>query len=306
MRLMYSGELYHLLRDISVQNGGMPLSVFEPPQRYSWSDPSLNFYNSVAYPLPETDEGHSFCSLARKSRVLDDICLSCDRRYTDECEKSGRSVTYRCHLGFLEGLIPVPVAGGCACIFLGQVCDSPPEESWPRVWETLEVIDPKYFTPDRRDEYREWFLSRQYFISEKRFGAVFSMLKTLSSHFVSLGWVRQADADIGSVIGSYIDQHIGEPITSKQVCARLGFSRTTLYRAVKERYGLGFNSYVNGYKIGRARDMLARGAAVKETALALGYEDVGYFSRIFKAAVGVPPSEYEKTAVTSDEGEKES
>ena len=146
MRLMYSGELYHLLRDISVQNGGMPLSVFEPPQRYSWSDPSLNFYNSVAYPLPETDEGHSFCSLARKSRVLDDICLSCDRRYTDECEKSGRSVTYRCHLGFLEGLIPVPVAGGCACIFLGQVCDSPPEESWPRVWETLEVIDPKYFT----------------------------------------------------------------------------------------------------------------------------------------------------------------
>ena len=295
MRLMYSDELYQLLRDVSAQNGGMPLSVFEPPQRYSWSDPSRNFYNSVAYPLPETDEGHSFCSFARQSRALDEMCISCDRRYTDECRGSGRSVIYCCHLGFLEGMIPVSVGGGCACIFLGQVCDEPAEESWPRVWETLGLIDPKYFTADRRDEFRDIFMTRQCFISEKRFGAVFSMLKLLSSRLTAIGWVTPVDADISQMLNSYIDQHIGEPMTSAQVCARLGFSRTTLYRAVKERYGVGFNSYVNRCKIGRAKDMLRRSASVKETALALGYVDVGYFSRLFKTHTGVSPSEYARS-----------
>jgi AraC-like DNA-binding protein len=38
--------------------------------------------------------------------------------------------------------------------------------------------------------------------------------------------------------------------------------------------------------------MLTSGKTVKETALALGYTDLFYFSRLFKRKTGVAPSQY--------------
>ncbi|NLB16163.1 MAG: helix-turn-helix domain-containing protein [Clostridiales bacterium] len=294
MQLMFSTELIPLLRDISIQNDGMPLSVFEPPQRFSRYSPAINFYNSVAWPPPDSDEGQTFCAMIQKSKVIDSTCLECDKNTTDHCVNTGKKRIYRCHRGFREAIIPIKINHAlCACIFLGQVSTEPKSEDHFRtLYEELAKIDREFFTKDRYAEYYNHYNNRLCAISEKRFLAVCSMLEQLGESFVRLGWIRDVKVGHQELLEQYLSQHLYERISAEKVCRSLNISRATLYRLVKKEFGVGFNTYVNQHKIGVAKDLLKRGYNVKQTALMLGYEDVGYFSRLFSEFHNVSPSEF--------------
>ena len=65
-------------------------------------------------------------------------------------------------------------------------------------------------------------------------------------------------------------------------------------RIFKERFGNSPISYINDMKISRARELLRSGMySVSEAAELSGYTDLSHFSREFKKAVGVSPSEYQ-------------
>ena len=56
--------------------------------------------------------------------------------------------------------------------------------------------------------------------------------------------------------------------------------------------------YVISMKLSLARELLANEkATVTEVALSLGYSDIYYFSKLFKAKTGISPSEYKKRSV---------
>ncbi|NLZ37782.1 MAG: helix-turn-helix domain-containing protein [Clostridiales bacterium] len=293
MQLMFSAEFIPLLRDISIQNDGMPLSVFEPPQRYSRYSPAINFYNSVAWPSPDTKEGLTFCAMIQKSKVIDSMCLECDKNMTDDCVKTGKKRIYRCHRGFNEAIIPIKINQAlCACIFLGQVSTEPKSEEHFRViYEGLAKVDKDFFTEDKYAEYYNYYNKRLCSISERRFLAACSMLEQLGENFVRLGWIRDVKVGHRELLEQYLSQHLYDRINAEDVCDSLNISRATLYRLVKKEFGVGFNTYVNRHKISVAKDLLKRGYNVKQTALMLGYEDVGYFSRLFSELHNVSPSE---------------
>lgn len=294
MQLMFSAEFIPLLRDISIQNDGMPLSVFEPPQRYSRYSPAINFYNSVAWPSPDTKEGLTFCAKKQKSKVIDSMCLECDKNMTDDCVKTGKKRIYRCHRGFNEAIIPIKINQAlCACIFLGQVSTVPKSEEHFRViYEGLAKVDKDFFTEDKYAEYYNYYNKRLCSISERRFLAACSMLEQLGENFVRLGWIRDVKVGHRELLEQYLSQHLYDRINAEDVCDSLNISRATLYRLVKKEFGVGFNTYVNRHKISVAKDLLKRGYNVKQTALMLGYEDVGYFSRLFSELHNVSPSEF--------------
>jgi two-component system response regulator YesN len=61
----------------------------------------------------------------------------------------------------------------------------------------------------------------------------------------------------------------------------------------KRRTGLGFVDYVTRVKISEAEKLLLSGRyRVGEIAEMVGYEDAGYFSKIFHKMTGFTPKEY--------------
>lgn len=78
----------------------------------------------------------------------------------------------------------------------------------------------------------------------------------------------------------------------------LAVSLPTLGRAVKEHLGIIVTEFVQQRLISESEKMLTQSEkAVKEIAFELGFHDEHYFSRVFKKAKGMSPTEYRHTAV---------
>jgi transcriptional regulator GlxA family with amidase domain len=74
-----------------------------------------------------------------------------------------------------------------------------------------------------------------------------------------------------------------------------GLSRFHFSRLFKELTGRSVTEYVNGIRIGRAEYLLYNTTmTVSEIALAAGFHDIYYFSRIFKKFKNVAPTEMRK------------
>jgi YesN/AraC family two-component response regulator len=79
-----------------------------------------------------------------------------------------------------------------------------------------------------------------------------------------------------------------------EICNTLGISRTTLHRIIKAETGLTTTSYINQFRIAKAKKLLKKkGRLIKDIASEVGFIDSKYFSKIFLKIEGVSPSKYE-------------
>lgn len=82
------------------------------------------------------------------------------------------------------------------------------------------------------------------------------------------------------------------------ICDTLCISRATLHRCFVRVCSTPPGAYLAKYRLDRARDFLERGFSVKSTALSCGFSDSLYFSKVFKASVGISPGKYKRNAST--------
>ncbi|MFD1851823.1 helix-turn-helix domain-containing protein [Oceanobacillus bengalensis] len=93
-------------------------------------------------------------------------------------------------------------------------------------------------------------------------------------------------------IANYIKQHPGKPHTIESLAARANLSERYFSQKFKEIIGQTVKSYIVYSRIKRAEHLLHfTGMSVTETASALGYNDLHFFSRQFKKYTGKNPSE---------------
>lgn len=125
-------------------------------------------------------------------------------------------------------------------------------------------------------------------------GAVLSLLAYLCRHYASY----VSDGESRSVEGvkkalRYIRDHVAEPITVDMLAKVAGFSKFHFAREFKRVSSYTVVTYLNLVRIEKAKNMLSSGAHnVGETALACGFNNLSYFSKIFREQMGVTPSEY--------------
>ena len=127
----------------------------------------------------------------------------------------------------------------------------------------------------------------------------------LDSPFHMLQWadyslsitVRELAAAGGSApvieqIRSYLDSHYSEKISRGELASRFFLSQDYLSHAFSSRYGLTIPEYINRKRIGKAREELDRGKNVTEAASEAGFDNMSYFSTLFKKMTGESPSDY--------------
>ncbi len=95
-------------------------------------------------------------------------------------------------------------------------------------------------------------------------------------------------------INAYIQEHIKEDISGKDLEAITGQSERSLYRKVKANTGLTLNQYIKEFKLRKARALLENKQVmtVSEAANAVGFNYLHNFTNNFKDRFGKLPSEY--------------
>lgn len=93
---------------------------------------------------------------------------------------------------------------------------------------------------------------------------------------------------------NFIEKNYRNPdISVKSVAEHIKIDRTYLYRLFKNETGTSVIDYINDCRIATAESMLVdKSVSIKDIAYSVGFTDQMYFSKVFKKAKGVSPTEY--------------
>jgi len=98
-------------------------------------------------------------------------------------------------------------------------------------------------------------------------------------------------------ITGYIGRNYTKPISLCDLAEEFGYSKQYIMRLFRLHLGTTVSDYVNSVKLRHALDLLRfTGMSVGEVAYSLGYSSGYYFSRVFREAFSMSPTEYRKTA----------
>ena len=92
----------------------------------------------------------------------------------------------------------------------------------------------------------------------------------------------------------YLNAHFAEEITSKPMAEQFSYDHSYFCRKFKTLFSQNFSDFLTGYRIGKAKELLAD-HSVSRTATLCGYQSISYFSKVFKTVTGITPSAYQKT-----------
>lgn len=86
----------------------------------------------------------------------------------------------------------------------------------------------------------------------------------------------------------FVEDHLTDQPAITEIAEKLAVSTDCLYRAVKQQSGLSPKEFINDRLITEARRRIYHNqtTSVKELAFELGFNDPGYFSRLFKKITG--------------------
>jgi len=92
---------------------------------------------------------------------------------------------------------------------------------------------------------------------------------------------------------AFIHAFYTEPISRSDVAAHVGLSERHLTRCFHQEVGLTPITYLNRYRVKRAKALLDTGEkGVTEIAVEVGFSSSSYFTRVFRDEVGISPRDY--------------
>ncbi len=103
------------------------------------------------------------------------------------------------------------------------------------------------------------------------------------------------DNDYSKYIADYVDENYMNNITLTEISADLKFSLPYLCRRFKNDVGMTFNEYLQKKRIGQSCRLIANtDKKLTEIAELVGYNDVKFFSQVFKKHLNMTPREFRR------------
>lgn len=103
----------------------------------------------------------------------------------------------------------------------------------------------------------------------------------------------RTDEDIIYEIKKYIDRHYNADLSLASMENHFYISRYQVSRLFKERFECNYSNYILQVRMDAAKTyLLHSGKKLSEISQLVGYEDVSYFSNVFKKYYGISPSDF--------------
>ncbi len=103
---------------------------------------------------------------------------------------------------------------------------------------------------------------------------------------------NEADRDKIAKAREILIQHIGDPITIKELSRKVAINECYLKKGFKEMFGTTIFDFYQNQRMEHARFLLyEKGLSVSEVSAMLGYSSISHFSTAFKKHTGLKPCE---------------
>lgn len=113
--------------------------------------------------------------------------------------------------------------------------------------------------------------------------------------FARLAQTRQTEDALIARCQRWIADHYAEPAPVNAMIALSGIAERSFKRRFQHATGMSPLEYVHTLRLEEAKQMLESGnQPVEEIANEVGYEDAGFFSRLFRRHVNLTPAQYRK------------
>ena len=100
--------------------------------------------------------------------------------------------------------------------------------------------------------------------------------------------------DIMARLQRYIEANYTKKLTLLEIAGAVHANRSYISRLYKQKTGVNLFDAINRLKIEKAKEMILGGLKVYEVAEKVGFDDVAYFSKVFKKIEGCSPKDFHK------------
>lgn len=255
-----------------------------------------DFYNATGVSVSVLNDGYSvlcskknnnpYCrSIQSKSCCMSE-CIDFSCNILAECKKSKRPCIRVCHAGLMEMAVPIicheEIIG---FIMLGHVRTDMPFSA------ILGKIEEYRFDVSKTQTLYD---SLPVFDSQKIDG-IMGVVDMLVTCLVSENILYTKHNESYEAVRKYIYNNYDKKLTARDIAHNVHMSKTTLYKTVKTFTGYSINEFLNLVRIEKSKELLVgTDIPIENIAKKLGFSSITYYTRLFKKAVGVPPSVYRK------------
>lgn len=259
-------DLYTELHDIRI-------SLFSPDGK-------------LIYPDPAGRPDCRHCTLLRKSLDMDARCNELDHKMMHAALEKGDMITYTCHAGMREATAPLMVENELAgYVMLGQFRSeaAPKESPYSNLWKT-----------EQGNTLLQQAFEETAIFPEHKIETLLSMFRHLLELIIGGQLIHHKDYDLIQPVIEAIHQHPEKELTLETAAEMVGRSPSTVTRLFKKVTGRSFKQYQVNHRLRQAADLLRAlpNHPVAQIALAVGYDDPLYFSRVFRRQFNCSPSEF--------------
>lgn len=99
--------------------------------------------------------------------------------------------------------------------------------------------------------------------------------------------------DILGRLQKYIAEHYTDKLNLTRIAQEIHANGSYLSRLYKTKTGQNLFDVINKMKLEKAKEYMSQGMRIYEIAQLVGFDDVSYFSRVFRKHEGCSPREYE-------------
>lgn len=272
-----------------------------------------------------------FCKAIRSSAILSKYCEKCDSRGGLEAARIRKPYIYICHAGILDLAIPIIVDDLYLGAFMAGQVHLEREEEYNQleyilsgVGKTIDLdSDPELrasynllpvMSLEKVKAFANMFLHiGNYCVEEalrhtslsklnfkKQPSDLYNHPKRQSEHRFDkiIPAAENESKDSSKILQpalTYIKQHPREKISLSQMASLCNISASYFSKLfAKENLG-SLSNYVNRIKLEQAKELLYNtDLAVRSIAEDLGFDDCGYFIKIFKSGTGKTPTEFRR------------
>ena len=248
-----------------------------------------------------------FCKRIRENSKYRHLCEKCDSRGGLEAARMHKPYIYLCHMGIVDFAIPI-IANDIyiGAVMAGQLLlnEADIDELECIVWNRSDKL---FLDSDMRMLYDK--LPR---MSLEKINALANMISYMCNSLIKemLSSRQTKDIELDNNINinslnkskarhivapaiSYIDKNYMNNFSLRYVSDLCQVSPSYLSRLFKKVLGCNFAHYVKIVRVSHAKKLLSKtNNSVASISLELGYEDCGYFIKVFKRIEGITPNEY--------------
>lgn len=250
----------------------------------------MDFHEIAAYPEKVTP----FCALVQKNPAARQCCVQADKNAFKAAAETGKLYQYKCRFGLFEAVSPLYNFGiPAGYLMMGQVLCAAEKDRQEAFCKAAA------YCPEK--ELKKAVSSIP--VLKKETIQSFAQIMTVCAQYLTLSnAVDTPRGDLAERLKQYIAQNYARKISIGMLCSHFHYSKSTVISTFENAFGVSINHFLTEIRIEQAKKRLAStDASVYHIAVACGFPDQSYFSRVFTRKTGLSPGKYRKQARNSSD-----